>query len=79
MVACAILALAASVYLVITLEILKLRTRRLRELFGARASAPEESAIDEAVAMELETGSFPAVDPDTGEFEAVESERGPSP
>ena len=72
MIACVIGALAASVYLVITLEILKLRTKRLRELFGTRGTAPEEAAVDEGVAVELETGSFPAVDPETGEFAAVE-------
>jgi UDP-GlcNAc:undecaprenyl-phosphate GlcNAc-1-phosphate transferase len=71
-VVCAIAALAASVYLVITLEILKLRTKRLRELFGTRVTAPEEAAVNEGVAVELETGSFPAVDPETGEFPAVE-------
>jgi UDP-GlcNAc:undecaprenyl-phosphate GlcNAc-1-phosphate transferase len=79
MVACAIAALAASVYLVITLEILKLRTRRLRELFGARGVPTDEAAVDEAVAMELETGSFPAVDPQTGEFEPVERDPDPRP
>jgi hypothetical protein len=31
--------------------------------------------VDRAVAQELETGTFPAVDPETGEFEAVD--RGP--
>ena len=56
----------------ITLEILKLRRKRLRELFGTRGTAPEEAAVDEGVAGELETGSFPAVDPETGEFAAVE-------
>ena len=75
MVVCAIAALAASVYLVITLEILKLRTKRLRELFGTGVSAPEEAVVDEGVAVELETGSFPAVDPETGEFAAVEPQR----
>ncbi len=71
-VVCFVAAFAASVYLVITLEILKLRTTRLRELFGAGVAAPDEAALDEAVAQELETGSFPTVDPETGEFEAVD-------
>ncbi len=79
MVACAIAALAASVYLVITLEILKLRTTRLRELFGPGGSPPEEAAVDEGVAMELETGNFPAVDPETGEFEAIDPDRSETP
>jgi UDP-GlcNAc:undecaprenyl-phosphate GlcNAc-1-phosphate transferase len=71
-VACAIAALAASAYLVITLEILKLRTTRLRELFGAGVVQADDAAVDEGVAVELETGSFPAVDPETGEFAAVD-------
>jgi UDP-GlcNAc:undecaprenyl-phosphate/decaprenyl-phosphate GlcNAc-1-phosphate transferase len=76
MIACAVLALAASVYLVWVLEILKLRLVRLRQVVNIRRDvgqpAPEPSEVDEAVADELETGSFPAVDPETGEFEAVE-------
>ena len=71
MIAFAIAAVAASVYLVIILEILKLRRRRSSELAGAGVPAPEAVA-DQGVARELETGSFPAVDPDTGEFEAIE-------
>jgi hypothetical protein len=78
-VACAIAAFAASVYLVITLEILKLRTTRLRELFGAGGGGQQEAVVDEAVALELETGSFPAVDPETGEFEAIDPAREKSP
>jgi UDP-GlcNAc:undecaprenyl-phosphate GlcNAc-1-phosphate transferase len=72
MIVCALAAIAASAYLVITLEILKLRTTRFRELFGARGTAAGEAEVDEGVAVELETGSFPAVDPETGEFEAVD-------
>jgi UDP-GlcNAc:undecaprenyl-phosphate/decaprenyl-phosphate GlcNAc-1-phosphate transferase len=75
MAACGLLALAASVYLVVVLEILKLRRFRLRQLAGMRGLAgrpqPPEKEIDAGVAAELETGSFPAVDPETGEFEAV--------
>ncbi len=74
MIACALAALAASVYLVITLEILKLRRRRSSELIDAGIPA-EEQMVDEGVARELETGSFPVVDPDTGEFEAIDPER----
>ena len=73
--ACGLLAIAASVYLVFVLEILKLRRFRLRQLSGVRGLAgkpePAEQQIDAGVAAELETGSFPAVDPETGEFEAV--------
>ncbi len=65
-------AVAASFYLVVTLEILKLRTTRLHQLFGTRGSAPEEAVVDEGVARELETGSFAAIDPDTGELETLD-------
>jgi UDP-GlcNAc:undecaprenyl-phosphate GlcNAc-1-phosphate transferase len=71
-VACFVAALAASAYLVITLEILKMRRVRFRELFGDRGNAAPQAVVDEGVARELETGSFPAVDPETGEFEAIE-------
>jgi UDP-GlcNAc:undecaprenyl-phosphate/decaprenyl-phosphate GlcNAc-1-phosphate transferase len=70
-------ALAASIYLVAVLEILKLRRERLRQVFGLREDAgrpaPTHAEVDRAVATELETGSFPAIDPETGEFEAVEN------
>jgi UDP-GlcNAc:undecaprenyl-phosphate GlcNAc-1-phosphate transferase len=79
-VACALAALAASIYLVVELEILKLRRVRLRQLIGARRTVgkapPVEAQVDEGVARELETGSFAAVDPDTGELEAVDPETG---
>jgi UDP-GlcNAc:undecaprenyl-phosphate/decaprenyl-phosphate GlcNAc-1-phosphate transferase len=74
-----LLVLAASVYLVSVLEILTLRQMRLRQLVGMRRqagrAAPVAQEVDEAVAQELETGSFPTVDPETGEFEAL----GPQP
>ena len=70
-IAFALAALAASVYLVIILEILKLRRRRSSELVDAGVPA-EGAVVDEGVARELETGSFHAVDPETGEFEAIE-------
>jgi UDP-GlcNAc:undecaprenyl-phosphate GlcNAc-1-phosphate transferase len=70
-----VLALAASVYLVSVLEILKLRQTRLRQLVTLRreVGAPEPAAqeVDRAVEEELETGTFPTVDPETGEFEAI--------
>ncbi|MEK6250322.1 MAG: MraY family glycosyltransferase [Actinomycetota bacterium] len=72
---CGLAALAASIYLVVVLEILKLRRERLRQVFGLREEAgrpaPSPAEVDRAVAEELETGSFPAIDPETGEFEAV--------
>ncbi|MEJ7876242.1 MAG: MraY family glycosyltransferase [Solirubrobacterales bacterium] len=71
--ACLVVALAASVYLVIVLEILKLRGVRFRQLAAARPGrTPERSEVDEGVARELETGSFEAVDPDTGELVALD-------
>jgi UDP-GlcNAc:undecaprenyl-phosphate/decaprenyl-phosphate GlcNAc-1-phosphate transferase len=72
MVACGVAAIAASIYLLLALEILKLRLSRFRELvgLGVPVSAPEE--VDAGVATELETGTFPVVDPETGEFAAIE-------
>jgi len=71
-----ILALAASVYLVEVLEILKLRQTRFRQIVTLRRQAgapePELQEVNTAVEQELETGSFPVVDPETGEFQAVE-------
>ena len=73
---CGLLALAASVYLVDVLEILGLRRVRLRQLAGVRRDAgrpiPAAAEVDRAVARELDTGTFPAIDPETGEFEALE-------
>ena len=79
MIVCALAALAASVYLVITLEILKLRARGSASASGPARKPPEEAAVDEGVARELETGSFAAVDPETGEFESVDAAREQSP
>jgi UDP-GlcNAc:undecaprenyl-phosphate GlcNAc-1-phosphate transferase len=73
---CLVAALAASVYLVITLEILKLRRARFRELFRIRGAPPPETEVDEGVARELETGSFAALDPETGEWAAIDPETG---
>jgi UDP-GlcNAc:undecaprenyl-phosphate GlcNAc-1-phosphate transferase len=73
---CGIFAIAASVYVIDVLEILKLRRMRLRQLVGVRREAgrpvPGEEQVDLGVAQELETGSFPVVDPETGEFESLE-------
>jgi UDP-GlcNAc:undecaprenyl-phosphate/decaprenyl-phosphate GlcNAc-1-phosphate transferase len=58
-------AMAASVYVVYVLEILKLRRARLLQLFGRpSAPAPVEEQVDEDVRRELETGEFDAIDPD---------------
>jgi UDP-GlcNAc:undecaprenyl-phosphate/decaprenyl-phosphate GlcNAc-1-phosphate transferase len=55
-----VLTFAASVYVVTALEILKLRRSRLRERFGRRRTSKEtREKVDEGVAKELETGSFP--------------------
>jgi hypothetical protein len=73
-------ALAASVYVVVVLEILKLRFVRRRQLSGLRrergAPEPGPGEVDEGVARELETGTFAAVDPETGELEAVDPDTG---
>jgi UDP-GlcNAc:undecaprenyl-phosphate GlcNAc-1-phosphate transferase len=76
MAACLLAAIAASVYLVEVLEILKLRQTRLRQLVSLRrqvgAPEPQPQEVERAVEAELETGTFPAVDPETGEFEAID-------
>jgi UDP-GlcNAc:undecaprenyl-phosphate/decaprenyl-phosphate GlcNAc-1-phosphate transferase len=74
MIACGIAAVAASIYLLLALEILKLRVSRFRELVGLGLPVAGPEQVDAGVARELETGSFPAVDPETGEFEAVDRE-----
>ena len=62
-----VLALAASIYLVLVLEILKFRRFRERDLRGRvetgdmPALTPEE--IDAEIARQMETGEFEAVDP----------------
>ena len=73
--ACAGAALAASVYLVVVLEILKLRRFRLRQLAGT-PGAPSPEEVDAGVARELETGSFEAIDPHAGEATALDPETG---
>lgn len=73
---CGLLAIAASFYLVTVLEIFKLRQVRQRQLVRVREQVggpePRPAEVDAAVEAELETGSFPAIDPETGEFGAVE-------
>jgi UDP-GlcNAc:undecaprenyl-phosphate GlcNAc-1-phosphate transferase len=73
-VAFGLVAAAASVYLVVVLEILKLRNSRARQLFGMRGEQPSDADLDEGVARELETGSFEVLDPETGEFTALGSD-----
>ena len=71
------IALAASVYLVVVLEILKLRGIRFRQLAAARPGEElTPSAVDEGVARELETGSFEQIDPDSGEYRSLDPETG---
>src|ERR671916_832894 len=72
----ALVALAASVYLVIVLEILKFKRFRERELRRqvetGEIPALSESQIETEIEREVETGEFEAVRrPETGEFEAV--------
>jgi UDP-GlcNAc:undecaprenyl-phosphate GlcNAc-1-phosphate transferase len=78
--ACGIATFAASVYVVYTLEILKLRRERSGELAVVRrtrgAPPPAKDEVDAGVERELETGTFAAVDPETGEFEALDPETG---
>jgi UDP-GlcNAc:undecaprenyl-phosphate GlcNAc-1-phosphate transferase len=59
---CFALALAASVYLVLVLEILKLRRLRGWQLRHADPDTTEYE-IDAEVERELETGEFRALDP----------------
>ena len=72
-VACGIAAAAASVYLVVVLEILKLKFLRRRQAGAAGAPLPADE-IDRGVARELETGTFEAVDSGTGEMRRVDPE-----
>ena len=56
-----VLAVAASVYLIYVLEILKFRRFRERQL--AKAEGMTQAEIDEEIEREMETGEFQAVDP----------------
>jgi UDP-GlcNAc:undecaprenyl-phosphate GlcNAc-1-phosphate transferase len=60
MAAIGLLALAATVYLIYVLEILKFRSRRTRELRAAHPDTTEHE-IDETVQREVETGEFERV------------------
>jgi UDP-GlcNAc:undecaprenyl-phosphate/decaprenyl-phosphate GlcNAc-1-phosphate transferase len=72
----ALVAVAASVYLVLVLEILKFRRSREREIRRqvetGEIPALSEREIEHEIDREVETGEFEAVTPpETGEFEAV--------
>jgi UDP-GlcNAc:undecaprenyl-phosphate GlcNAc-1-phosphate transferase len=71
-------ALAASIYVIHVLEILKLRRVRWRQLVRLRGPAdrPDEAEVDAAVQHELDTGTFQAVDPATGEMTAIDPDTG---
>jgi UDP-GlcNAc:undecaprenyl-phosphate GlcNAc-1-phosphate transferase len=72
-------ALAASIYVIDVLEILKLRQIRWRQMVGLRGPAepmPDQAAVDAGVQREIETGEFKAIDPGTGETAAVDPDTG---
>ena len=72
-------ALAASVYVIDVLEILKLRRFRLRQRIGLGVPETEPAAqaeVDAGVAKELETGEFSAIDSETGEVSRVDPDTG---
>jgi UDP-GlcNAc:undecaprenyl-phosphate GlcNAc-1-phosphate transferase len=77
-----LIALAASVYLVFVLEILKLKRwrqfqlKRESELQGE--PPPDDAAVDSQLARELETGEFEAADVRKARREAAEHDRGAS-
>jgi UDP-GlcNAc:undecaprenyl-phosphate GlcNAc-1-phosphate transferase len=75
-VAFGLVALAASLYLVLVLEILKFRRFReraiRRQVETGEIPALSDDQIEHEIEREVETGEFEAVDPpETGEFEAV--------
>jgi UDP-GlcNAc:undecaprenyl-phosphate GlcNAc-1-phosphate transferase len=70
MIALGVAAIAASVYLVYVLEILKFKSFRVWELRRADPGTSEHD-IEEQIEREVETGEFEPVRPDTGEFERV--------
>jgi UDP-GlcNAc:undecaprenyl-phosphate GlcNAc-1-phosphate transferase len=76
MAACLLAALAASVYLVYVLEILKLRRFRFRQVEAATHAEPSPEVVDAGVERELETGSFTTLNPETGEFRSIDPETG---
>ncbi len=67
--ACFVVAIAASVYLVLVLEILKLRRLRAWQLRHADPDTTEHE-IDAEVERELETGEFRALEPNSTESDS---------
>ena len=71
MIALGVAVIAASVYLVYVLEILKFKSLRVWELRRADPGTGEHEILEQ-IEREVETGEFEAVTrPDTGEFERV--------
>lgn len=68
-------ALAASVYVIVVLEILKLRRVRLSQV-GGRRSGAKTQAVDRGVERELETGRFETKDPKTGRTSRLDPKTG---
>lgn len=66
-----VVAAAASVYVLIALEILKLRRLRSKQVSAAGTPISLEQ-VDEGVQRELKTGSFAAVNPETGELDQID-------
>jgi UDP-GlcNAc:undecaprenyl-phosphate GlcNAc-1-phosphate transferase len=76
MAACLFGAVAASIYVIQVLEILKLKRFRRRQVAVATTSEPAESEVEEGVLQELDTGTFQAVDPQTGETASIDPDTG---
>jgi flagellar biosynthesis/type III secretory pathway M-ring protein FliF/YscJ len=70
-----LIAFAASLYLVVVLEILKFRRYRERQLRKQEELSQEE--IDEEIEREVETGEFEAVDDPAEQAEAPDEEESP--
>jgi UDP-GlcNAc:undecaprenyl-phosphate GlcNAc-1-phosphate transferase len=76
MAVCLLGAIAASIYVIQVLEILKLKGFRRRQVAVAGPAPPAESEVEEGVLHELDTGTFAAVDPSTGEMTAIDPDTG---
>jgi UDP-GlcNAc:undecaprenyl-phosphate/decaprenyl-phosphate GlcNAc-1-phosphate transferase len=76
---CLLGALAASIYVISVLEILKLKRVRGWQMVGLRGPQgppPDESEVEAGVQHELDTGTFAAVDPSTGEMSTIDPDTG---